>query len=131
MSKNIILRAHNEELTKEKIDKINSELEEYKKEIRHYSLFYQALFISLYVVILSIFLEMIDYSLGIYNVNKFKVITIKLIFIGLLLLITFFRYKEYYFLEGKPGFYITPEYLKEYKKNKKQNQKKIIKESLK
>jgi len=131
MRKDIMLRAPNEELTKEKIDKINMELEEYKKQIRHSSLFYQALLISLYVVILSIFLEIIDYSLGIYNVNKFKVMTIKLVFIGLLLLITFFKYVGYYQLEGKPGFYITSEYLKEYKKNKKQNQKEIIKESLK
>ena len=39
MNENIILSVSNEELTKEKLGKINLELEEHKKRIRHSSLF--------------------------------------------------------------------------------------------
>lgn len=123
MNKDIILKAPGEELTKEKIEKIHSELGEFKKETRHRVLLEQAFFISLFVVFLTIILEMIDYGLGFYNVSKFTVITIKLIFIALLLLIALSRYKSFYSLEGKPGFYITPEYLKD--KSDKEDKNKI------
>ena len=55
--------------------------------------------------------------------------TVKLVFVGLLLFITFFKCKGYYQLEGEHTFYITPERIKynSDEKNKEKNQNEIIK----
>ena len=78
MNRNIIYRAPNEEITKEKIDKINLELEEFEKETRHRILLEQSFFISLFVVILTIILELIDYLFGVTQEDQKEILSTRI-----------------------------------------------------
>ena len=110
--KDILLRTDKEKFTEEQFQKIRLEIEEFKKSIRHETLFYQALYISLIVLLLSILLEGADLLFIYYNVSKISSFFMKLLLIILLLFVIMIRYKNFLFLEGKPAIYITKEYLK-------------------
>ncbi|MBI2652644.1 hypothetical protein HYX00_04225 [Candidatus Woesearchaeota archaeon] len=111
MNKDIILRT-DKELTEEQLQKIRLEMEEFKKSIRHDTIFYQALYISLIVLLLSVLLEVADLLFGYWNISKINSLSTKLLLIILLLFVVKIRYKSFLFLEGKPAIYIPEEHFK-------------------
>jgi|SRR3989344_2512754 len=102
-----------EELTPEEVKKAHQNMEKHEKGIRDDVLFHQALYISLFVVLFSVSLELMSFGLESEGFTKSSVILIKFGFVLALLVIALIKYKWFSYLEGQPTIHIPQKSAKE------------------
>jgi len=114
MKEFIIHKAENEELTDDDIKKARQKFEEHEKGLRRHTLFYHSLYTGLIILIFSSILEFIDWLLTDLNISRPEIILTKLIFIGMSILLVYFVYMWFSYLEGQPQFFMTAKSVEEH-----------------
>lgn len=98
------VKAHHKEL--EEIDRID------KKHRRHITTIFEAFYISLMVILFSIFLEIVEYVLLEFGFDKPEIFVIKMLFVATLIPLAWFYYKYFLDLEDRKTAIIKDDYFK-------------------